>query len=241
MAQSSYFLAPDVAYTYHTPHPPEGMPKNHGVIRVNMDIERVVIETTTGEDNDQLELEKLDFMHWEEAIRAKGIVITPLIQRAGAAVKVSIPEDGTQTEKVCIGCLVPPMQNDEELLDGTDLTYHALLTSDMRTARIFFLETLTDCLLPVGEILYLDMTILENPAFREQGRGDKLLFTRLDIPHIRTPEVGKLYVTCLHQPKGPRGRSARGASSLTFTVNPWDVQLASLFEGDPSRVVRHLH
>ena len=85
------------------------------------------------------------------------------------------------------------------------------------------------------------MVVLEDATFRQQGRNGKVLFTRLDIPHVRVPEIGKLYVTCLHQPRGSNRRSARSASAITLAVNPWDVQLASAYTGDPANVVKNLY
>ena len=232
---------PDVPYAFHTPHPPqEGLPKSVGVIRVDLDTEKVVVETFIGDSFDQSDVESLDFGVWEEHLRAKGIVITPLIERTGAAVVITETDPDSNTQKTSIGCLVPPPENDGRLLDPNDLTYHALLDQDMRTARIYFLEVLTEMLLPVGEILYLDMTVLEEDRFREMGRNGKVLFTRLDIPHVRVPEIGKLYVTCLHQPRGSNRRSAKSATAITLAVNPWDVQLASSYTGNPANVIKNL-
>jgi hypothetical protein len=230
-----------VAYTFHIPHPPEGAQGTYGIIRVDLELELVGVETFIGDTGDQSHLESLHFMQWEELIRARGIVITPLIDRAGAAVIVTEVDDETKEETRMIGCLVPPQDNDGKLLDASDCTYHALLTADLRAARIFFAEVLRESLLPIGEVLYLDMEVLEETRFREQGRGGKVLYTRLDIPHVRFPEIGKLYVTCLHQPKGSHSRSTQGATAITLAVNPWDVQQASAFTGDPASVVKHLH
>ncbi len=232
---------PEVSYTFHTPHPPEGQPKTVGVLRVDLDIEKVAVDTFRGDDLDESDLETYNFMDWEEAIRAKGIVITPLIERAGAAVVIVETDPDTQQETKHIGCLVPPRENEGRLLDPSGLTYHALLSSDMRTARVFFVDILSESLLPVGEVLYLDMAVLEEARFREMGRGGKVLYTRLDIPHVRVPEIGKLYVTCLHQPRGSNRRTARSATAITLAVNPWDVQLASAYSGDPANVVKHLY
>lgn len=200
-----------------------------------------MVETLKGDSLDQSEIESLDFSTWEETLRAKGIVITPLIERAGAAVAIVETHPETQTKTTTIACLVPPAENDGRLLDVCDLTYHALLSADMLTARVFFVDILTDSLLPVGEILYLNMQVLDDAKFREMGRAGKLLYTRLDIPHVRVPEVGKLYVTCLHQPRGSSRRSSKGATAITLAVNPWDVQLASEYTGDPSNVIKNLY
>ncbi len=206
---------------------------------MDTDSDRVAVETF--KDTDQMELEMFDVANWEEAIRAKGIVITPLIERLGTAVIIAEKDVDTQEVRRQIACLVPPEDNDGRLLDETELAYHALISSDMRTARVFFSEILTECLVPIGEILYLDMQVLDDPQFRAQGAGGKVLFTRLDVPHIRLPEVGKLYVTCLYQPKGGRGRVAKSASPITLAVNPWNVQLASDYQGSQASVVKHLY
>ncbi len=239
--QSPYHLMPDVSYTFHTPHPPEGQLKAVGLLRVDLDLEKVALETYHGDSFDHAVTENLDFMAWESKIRAKGIVLTPLIQRAGAAVVIVETNPETREETRQIGCLVPPHENDGSLFDPSDLTYHALLTSNMNTARVFFMDILSECLLPVGEVLYLNMAVLDDARFRELGRGGKVLYTRLDVPHVRVPEVGKLYVTCLHQPRGSNRRTARSATAITLAVNPWDVQLASVYSGDPANVVKHLH
>lgn len=231
---------PEIMYTFHTPHPPEGRPRAVGIVRVDMDSEKVAVETLSGEALDQSDLVLHDFMSWECALRASGIVITPLIERAGAAVVIVEIDPDTKEETHQIGCLVPPAENDGRLLDASDLTYHALITSDMRTAKVFFVDILATCLLPVGEVLFLNMEVLDDARFREMGRAGKLLYTRLDIPHVRVPEIGKLYVTCLHQPHAPNRRSARGATAITLAVNPWDVQLASAYTGDPANVIKHL-
>lgn len=232
---------PETPYAFHTPHPPDGKPKTVGIVRVDLDLEKVIVETFTGDDFDQSDVENLDFSSWEESLRAKGIVITPLIERAGAAVAIVETDPETKAETTVLGCLVPPSENEGRLLDPTDLTYHALLDSDRRTARVFFTEILAESLLPVGEILYLNMEVLEDARFREMGRNGKVLFTRLDIPHVRVPEIGKLYVTCLLQPRGSNRRSARSASAISLAVNPWDVQLASAYTGDPANVVKNLY
>lgn len=232
---------PDVSYTFHTPHPPDGQPKTVGIIRVDLDHEQVAVETFKGEDFDQSDLQMLDFSTWEETLRAQGIVITPLIERAGAAVKITGIHLDSQTATTTIGCLVPPAENDGRLFDANGLTYHALLNRDMMTARVFFVEILAESLLPIGEILYLHMEVLEEARFREMGRAGKVLYTRLDIPHVRNPEIGKLYVTCLYQPRGSNRRSSKSASAITLAVNPWDVQLASQYTGDPSNVIKNLY
>jgi hypothetical protein len=233
--QTPYALEPNVSYTFHVPHPDEGL---YGIVRVESVAEQVTVEVY--QNNESLDAYNLEFDAWEEFLREKGMVITPLITRGGAGVVLTEKDPETDEETKRVGCLVPPAENEGLLLDASDCTYHALLDSDMTTAKLFFADVLREFLLPIGEILYLNMQVLEEERFRSQGRGGKVLYTRLNIPHVRVPEIGKLYVTCLHQPKTSHGRSSRSATAITLAVNPWDVQLASAYTGLPTSVVKHL-
>lgn len=235
---SPYALEPDLRYTFHVPFPDEG---KYGLIHVNTRDEKVTVDTFTP-DGDDGTSESLSFTDWEEAIREKGIVITPLIRRAGAAVVVRKvnPEAHDEVEDQAIGCLIPNSEDDPHLLDISDCTYNALVTPEMDTVKICFLDVLKRSLLPVGEVLYLDMKVLTEERYKAMGMQDKVLYTRLNVPNVRNPEHGKLYVTCLHQPRTSQGRSVRGATAITLAVNPWDVQLASAFTGDPASVVKNL-
>jgi hypothetical protein len=237
LLQSPYALQPDVMYTFHVPHPAEG---KYGTIRVDTQLSRVCVETTQVGQEDHINTAALEYCDWEERIRADGIVITPLIQRAGAAVVLVEKDADTGAESRQIGCLVPPPENEGQLLDASDCTYHALLTAELDVAKLFFLDVLKEHLLPIGEVLYLNMEVLQEEQFRSQGRGGKVLYTRLNVPNMRVPEPGKLYVTCLHQPRASHGRSNRSKTAITLAVNPWDVQLASAYTGDPASVVKHL-
>jgi hypothetical protein len=222
---------PDVAYTFHVPFPDEG---RYGILLVDSMAETVEVHTYSQarvlEDSATLGL-----LDWEEAIRSKGVVLTPLIRRGGAAVVVDMPETGRQ-----LGVLIPARAGTSNLLDAEACVYRALVTQELEVAELFFLDVLTDGLVPLGEILYLDMQVLEDERFRAQGAGGKVLFTRLNVPHVRVPEVGKLYVTCLHQPRTTRGKSTKSATAITLAVNPWNVQLASAYVGPPGNVVKHL-
>ena len=233
---SPYALEPDTRYTFHVPFPDEGM---YGQIYVDTRDEKVTVETLTSDGSDGTS-ESLSFDEWEEEIRKKGIVITPLIRRAGAAVVVRSQDDDEGEIKTAIGCLIPNSAEDPNLLDISDCTYNALVTAEMDTVKICFLDVLKVSLLPVGEVLYLDMKVLTEEKYQALGRQGKILYTRLNVPNVRTPAQGMLYVTCLHQPRTSQGRSARGATAITLAVNPWDVQLASSFTGDPASVVKNL-
>ena len=219
---------PDTPYTFHIPHPDEG---KYGFLMVTSHAECVEVHIYN-RDNELETSENPDFMDWEESIRRAGIVITPLIRRYGAAVRL-------QDDNI-IGCLIPP-EASEELLDSNGCVYRALFSAELHVETLFFMDVLKTALIPVGEVMYLDMSVLQEERYRAQGAGGKLLYTRLNVPHVRCPEIGKLYVTCLHQPKSSRGRSMRSATCITLAVNPWDVQLASAYTGPQGNIVKHLH
>ena len=212
----------------------------YGTIRVELDNEHVKVITHTKDFPDLENVETHDFMDWEEAIRARGLVITPLITRAGAAVAIVVEDPVTKENRKTIACLIPHRQDSEDLLDPVTCKYHALCTSDNDVAEMYFYDILSDGLLRIGEIMYLDMQVLEEERFRSQGGDGKLLYTRLSVPHLRATEIGKLYVTCLYQPRASRGKSSRSMSAITLAVNPWDVQLASEYKGSPNSIVKHL-
>lgn len=218
---------PDTPYTFHVPHPDEG---KYGFLMVNLSANCVEVNMFDASDS-LITSETLDFLDWEQAIRQAGIVITPLIRRHGAAVQL---EDGS------LGCLIPP-ENSEDLLDSNGCVYYALVNAEMEVRTLSFLVVLRSALLPVGEILYLDMSVIEQEHYRSQGAGGKVLYTRLNVPDVRDPVPGKLYVTCLNQPKTAKGRSLRSATCITLAVNPWDVQLASQYTGPPTSIVKHLY
>jgi hypothetical protein len=112
----------------------------------------------------------------------------------------------------------------------------------MEVTEIFFYKVLRHALVPVGEVLYLEMSVIEDDRFRAQGgtSGTKVLYTRLSVPNVRVPEEGKLYVAALYQPINNRGRRENYSSSITFAVNPWDVQLVSEYKGDTRDIVKNL-
>jgi hypothetical protein len=83
--------------------------------------------------------------------------------------------------------------------------------------------------------------VISDDRFRSQCAPGKVLYTRLSVPHIKKPEIGKLYVMCLYQARGARNKSSRSTSAITLAVNPWDVQLVSEFKGRPSSIVKLLH
>jgi hypothetical protein len=148
---------PDVYYTFHVPH---GETDLFGTLRVDLENEHVSVITYSTDFADLRDVENYDFMDWEEKIRTRGLVITPLITRGGAAVVIEQEEDPVTKEKSkTIGCLIPYKQDTEDLLDPKTCKYHALINSANDVAELFFRDVLTDGLLGIGEILYLDMQV----------------------------------------------------------------------------------
>ena len=162
--QSSYPLMPDTYYTFHAPVID---PNLYGTIRVELEHEHVKVVTRAKDFLDLENIETYDFMDWEEAIRARGLVITPLITRAGAAVVMVLEDPVTKETKKTIACLIPHCQDSEDLLDPITCKYHALYSSALDVAELFFSDVLSDGLLKIGEILYLNMQVLEH--FPEAG------------------------------------------------------------------------
>lgn len=228
---------PDTYYTFHVPCID---PNLYGTIRVELENEHVKVITHAKDFEDLDNIVTYGFMEWEEAIRARGIVITPLITRAGAAVVMMLEDPVTKETSKRIACLIPHCQDSEDLLEPKTCKYHALYSSDNDVAELPFYDVLSTGLLRIGEILYLDMQVLEEEQFRSQGGNGKVLYTRLGVPHARVTEIGKLYVTCLYKPRAFRGNASRSMSAITLAVNPWDVQLATAYTGDPKCVVKHL-
>ena len=145
---------PDVPYTFHVPHPDEG---RHGILMVEPDTESVTMQTFNREGvliHDTV----LDVLEWEETVRESGAVITPLLRRLGAAVRV-LRDDGSQS----IGALIPHSEGSKALLCHENRTYKALITSEMDVAELFFLDVLKTALIPVGEVLYLNMQVTLPP------------------------------------------------------------------------------
>jgi len=226
---------PNRPYSFHIPNDPS---KRFGTVMVKLEPESVSVvfdEFTPSPDDETWGNDMIIKSHdnWEVHLKELGYVITPMIWRKGACVLVPLSD----TESV-LGCLVSYPEFDSQFNPGA-CRYQALLDAQNTVCQVFFLDALK-WLVPVGEILYLNMDVLDDPAFRAQGGNGKLLYTRLNVPPMSNPEEGKLYVTCLI--KKPRTRMVQASvSAVTFSVNPWDVQPSSLYTGDPKLIMQHLH
>lgn len=211
--------------------------KEIGTIQIDTALEKAVIKFYERRDFPEGPEQTSEATHgfdvWENCIHEDKILLTPLITRLGAAALVDGPNG-----KI-IGCLIP-QPDSKSLFDHEKFTYKALINQAMDVVDVYFENILRTDLLPVGEIMYLKMDVLDDQNFREQGEGGKLLYTRLTVPNIRSPEAGKLYVNCLYNQRGYRAGGAAAETLLTLAVNPWDVQLASSYTGDDGQIVKFL-
>jgi hypothetical protein len=230
---------PDTYYSFHipkftdAPHASEG---NYGIVHVITNAATVEL-SRYNQQKELVDAVTLDFDDWDEYLRREHMVITPLITRGGACIMLEVDEDGEK--KKTLGCLIKYPEFDA-LFNPNTCCYQALVSEQMDVAQLFFIDMLKNAMVPIGEVMYLKISVLPEESFRTQGDGDRLLFTRLAPPNVRDPVEGKLYVTGLYQPLGRRGTGEVSASPVTFAVNPWDVQLASEYTGDHSRVIQRL-
>ena len=227
-------------YSFHIPDDGD---QKYGTVSVNLDGEIISVEFNEFTPENMQDVAPPEegawsnivtfkpYDAWEEYLNEQGYVITPMIWRKGACVLVPLSD----TESV-LGCLIsyPELMSQ---FSHHACKYQALIDAENHVTQLFFLDALK-WLVPVGEVLYLDMNVLE-PVYRSQGGNEKLLYSRLNVPPMADPEEGKLYVTCMI--KKPRTRTTQAAvSAVTFAVNPWDVQMASRYTGDPKLIVQHL-
>lgn len=232
-------LMPNTFYSYHIPkfsdavHESEG---DYGTIIIHTNASTVEI-SRYGKDRRDKGAVTQDFDDWDDYLRRENMVVTPLITRGGACVVVEL--GGGEEKSKTLGCLIK-YQEFDSLFNPNTCSYQALVTPELEVAQIFFLDMFQDCMVPIGEVMYLKISVLPEEGFRAQGAGDKLLYTRLAPPNVRDPEEGKLYVTGLYQPLNRRGSVEVSASPITFAVNPWDIQLASEYAGDHSRILKRL-
>jgi hypothetical protein len=241
--QTTPTLEPDVWYSYHIPDHTDG---EYGALKVCVDMDCVEV-SRYNKDGTSKDPQQLSLNDWDEYLKAEKMVVTPLIKRLGVCVVLDMPGDDPSSDpdatKKTLGCLITNMDPGVNgLFNPVNCTYRALIGANMETTEIFFYKLLRHALVPVGEVLYMDMSVIEDDRFRAQGGSNagKFLYTRLSVPNVRIPEEGKLYVAALYQPVNNRGRRENYSSSITFAVNPWDVQLVSEYAGEPRNIVKNL-
>ena len=237
--QSTPTLEPDVWYSFHIPHFSDG---EYGAMIIHSKEDTVVV-SHFNQDRTLKDTHQLDMFDWDDFLRKENMVITPLLKRLGACVSLDAPDDsdtqGVVPGRKILGCLISYPEH-EALFNPSTCSYQALITKEMDVSEIFFHDVLTRALVPVGEILYLDADVIQDARFHIPTGVGRVLYTRLSVPNTDSPVEGKLYVAASYQPMNARGRRESFSTCVTFVVNPWDVQLASEYIGNPKDVVKHL-
>ena len=190
--------------------------------------------TYTKEEPEGTAMTFWEYDEWEDSLMQARAVLTPMVERAGACLLVEM--DGGESR---LGCLVRYPDLDTQFNHQT-LHYQALVDEANTVTQVFFTDALR-CLLPVGTLMYLKMDVIEDERFNQPARSSagKWLLTRLNVPNTSNPVQGKLYVSTLYKKKRSRGQSGF-VVSVTFPVNPWDVQLKQMFSGPEDSIVKHL-
>lgn len=233
--QSPYNICPDKYYPAHVP----GNEEMFVTVCADVASEKVVFYEysvgTSQDDGGDGTVASVDFPGWEEAMREKGYVMLPLIERGGACIMVNIGTDEAPEET--IGCLVKHPELNSQFDHNTG-NYQALVTSDNDVVQVFFKHVIQS-IIPVGTVLYLNLDVIQDHRTSRASRAAKYLFTRLNVPNVDVPVQGKIYVTASYRRHGPRSRGL-AASCITFEVNPWDVKTEHLFKESPDTVVQML-
>jgi hypothetical protein len=235
-AQSPYCVEPNKHYSFHAP----GVePDTCGTLCVDTASRTVHFYIYERRDLEGGCMLAIPHDEWEEHMAERGYVLTPLIQRGGACVRLNIGTDDKPEQ--ALGCLVRHPETDTQFHHPT-MHYQALVAKDNSLAYVFFTDALRG-LVPVGTVMYLRMGVIDDERFiLPPDREDRFLLTRLNVPCVEEPEVGKLYVTALHKRFRPRGQADPPVAE-TFPVNPWDVILKDWFpeeDGMAERVEKYL-
>jgi hypothetical protein len=227
--QSAYFVEQKVHYPFHIPSDDPLAEKVFGTLYVEPDSEAVVFE-----ENSSHTIHQEDFFSWEEHMRTKGYVLTPLIRRAGACVLVNI---GTKEDpEEVLGCLISG-QGGGPLFDNTTHMYHALVREDNMQTAISSADTL-ESMVRVGTAMYLNAEVIPDEKQSNPARRGKFLKVRLNVPN-NNPAEGKLYVSGVYHKRRTR-TMLESSTAVTFAVNPWDVVLEEHFTGPPESIIAEL-
>lgn len=160
------------------------------------------------------------YHEWTGEMHREDLIILPMIFRAGACVYVK-PDD-MEGDEVRVGLIVP-------FDDGNNFGYenggYQYVMKD--SGEPVFLSTMDTLLqiMPVGTELYLDVTLLAEHIkgkIPRHQRSFQWLLVRLNTPSETIPNPRKVYVTALLSPTKAT-TVAGNVSSITFTVDPWEL------------------
>jgi len=172
-------------YAYHVPGT---RPLNYGHIFFHRSTKKVEINMYIDVHHDAVAY--VDFMEWDKYLQDNSMVLAPMISRGGACIKVNMDDDEI------LGCLIKSEEGSNLLFKSDTCSYKVSCKDPETVAHVFFLDAL-EALVPVGEVVYLDLENTSIGCFRMPG---KFLYARLNVPHVREPEEGKLYVSFLTNP-----------------------------------------
>ena len=245
--RASYSLMPNTAYTWHRPGTGE-----HGLLTARSAESLIMIDHFTlepGADRSVTDhTETLLYDKWEQAVREKGMVLTPVLWRAGACVQVQLTDttrgvgvlvrpDGANTRLHVESCsyvaLVRRPPDEDQSQHPSQLPSQPELPSTVHLPLL----TAISSLIPVGEPLYLNHACIDKPEFRKPG---KVLKVRLNVPNTLEAEEGRVYVTCHYSDRAYGRPDVASLPSVTMTVDPWDLTLPSEFRGAPESVLEFL-
>jgi hypothetical protein len=235
--QSPYSLEPNRQYSWTVPveGAEDRRPETYGTVNVDTSTKKVVLYTYTKDEPEGKAMEFLEYDEWEDRLLQAGAVLTPMVERAGACLLVDMGEGASSK----LGCLVQYPEHESQFNHQTQ-HYQAVVDAANTVTQVFFTDALR-CLLPVGTLMYLKMDVIDDERFNQPARSSagKWLLTRLNVPNTATPAQGKIYVSALYKKKRSRGQNGF-VVSVTFPVNPWDVELKQLFSGPEDSIVKHL-
>lgn len=172
----------------------------------------------------------LGYHEWQEGLRRRELLITPMIWRLGACIEVLLQNGGRE-----VACIVPkPDSADNSMFCPNTCSYWALARPNTPPKDMHFLKVLKR-LIPVGTEVFVKLKSPGVEALSLQvlrtERSREYLSGRLNVPTVEDPLPGKIYVTCMQKPILARSE-ASDMTCLTLVLDPWDVAL-DIKEGEP--------
>lgn len=197
----------------------------YGTIFVSVRDAKVSLELHL--EGGDVEAAAFEFDEWQEELRKRSVLVTPMIWRQGACVENKTAAGGRE-----IACIVPPPPQEDQPaplsnFSPSDCMYSILFHQGVPSRKLHFLKALKR-LIPVGTEVFV---LLKSPAVEalalqisRTDRSREYLAGRLNVPTVEAPEPGKIYVTCMQKPILARS-DASDVSCVTLVLDPWDAVL----------------
>jgi hypothetical protein len=214
-----------------------GMKQRGGWLLAESVTEHVSVHLYATEEYEEEELFSWGYDDWTVEMRKEDLIILPMIFRAGACVYIKPEvEDG----EVKVGLVIP--------LENTNFNherggYQYIMQQEGEPVFLPTMDTLKQ-IIPVGTEMYLD--VCTSPSAEQikekiprHQRNHQWLLVRLNTPSEMKPDPKKVYVTALQSPT--KATTAAGnVSSVTFTVDPWELKVKLTEEQVKSSVISSL-